>query len=103
MFDWVQDALNYIQDLFYGMIEFLLDLAQGLADTIGLKACWDMLKNIMGGSGGGSPVDVLMNLVPIAQKLAHWDIIFNLVHCQFSILAALCAFKIAVKLIPTIW
>ena len=106
MFDWVDDALLWIQDLFYGMIDFLLDLATGILDTIGLKHCWDMLAGILGvGEGGvaGGPIGALFAVVPLASQMAHWDILINVVHCQFSILASLAAFKITVKLVPTIW
>lgn len=103
MFDWVTDALEFVQDLFYDLVDWLVDLATQVVSAIGLADTWDEIIEALGGTGGDSIIGQMLALSPIIGKLAHWDIIFQLASAQFSILASIVAFKISVKIIPTIW
>ena len=96
MFDWVDDALDAIKELFNDLLNTLVDLASGALTDLGIADLWnDLLQTDV--------INSLLTYAPLADKLIQWHVVTIIFTAEFAILISLVTFKVIVKLIPTVW
>jgi hypothetical protein len=96
MFDWVTDAIDSIKEIFFDIVDFFVEMGSQAMDAIGLAETWNTLLDT-------GAIQTLLSYAPLADKLIMWDVITAVTVAEMTILLGIVAFKVVVKLIPTIW
>ena len=96
MFDWVTDAIEAIKNIFYDIVDFFVEVASDAMSAVGLTDAWNSLMQT-------GAIQGLLTYAPLADKLIMWEVVSVVLIAEMTILLGLVAFKVVVKMIPTIW